>query len=52
MNNVIIDSPPLVESLADIPPTIQDAVGDLLDHLGRSVKLMVQDIPYHAYVVL
>ncbi|KAL5518997.1 hypothetical protein ACEPAH_680 [Sanghuangporus vaninii] len=48
VNNVITNTSPLVSSLTNIPPTLLHVVDNLLDQLGRSVRLMVQDIPSHA----
>ncbi|KAL5534291.1 hypothetical protein ACEPAG_753 [Sanghuangporus baumii] len=47
VNDAMTNTSPLVSSLIDIPSTLLHVVENLLDHLGRSVRLMVQDIPYH-----
>lgn len=41
----------VVNTLETIPEYLEDAVGDLISHLDKSVELRVRDIPRNSSVV-
>ncbi|EJD04010.1 uncharacterized protein FOMMEDRAFT_167293 [Fomitiporia mediterranea MF3/22] len=47
VNKSISEASPLVDSLTEIPPVLTDDVENLLNELSRSVRFMVQHIPFH-----